>query len=192
MLPSPRRLSNLDRPAVRLGDRERGRQAEAEALARLRCGRCRPTKNRSKSRAWSSSEMPGPVVGDRPADEAVASAASQPQRDVAPVGREPLGVRDEVEQRLLEARPVAVDPWAAAVRQRRGSTVWPRWSASGPDRRRPPIRRARGRRTGAAGARSMPDRKRARSRMSPMRSLHPLGVPLDGLEHRPALLVGRV
>ena len=59
VLPRPGWLSDLDRPTVRLGDGERASAGRGPRLPAVASGRCRPTKNRSNSCAWSSGEMPG-------------------------------------------------------------------------------------------------------------------------------------
>ena len=189
VLPSPRRLRTSIVPPC------------AWAIASA-VGRPRPTPSRALSGSCRPDEEPleeqllvlvgdaRPVVGDRPADEAVGVGFLQTQRDVALVWSEPLGIRDEVEQGTIEARPVAVDAWAAAVRQDDVHGLAALFG-EGADRGG----RRFGELAGVELAQLEPDRPGpVAGEVEDLADqvLHPLGVPLHGLEHRPALLGRRV
>ena len=190
MLPCAEAALDLDRAAVRLGDRERARAGRGRR-------RSAPCRDRAGRRRTARTGTPGPPSG-MPGPSSVTDQRTRPSRRSGPAG--------------ARSRPSSgANRWALATRlsrarSRRGRspktrwarpsgkssvTVWPRCSASG-------------RIVAAADSASSRGVERAElesDRARPVAGevedladqvLHPLGVALHRLEHRPALLVGRV
>ena len=164
--------------------------ARGRRLPRRECWSWRPTKNRSNSRAWSSSAMPGPRIGDAPAECRRPWVEADADLDLAAVRRELEGVGHQVHECSLESLSVAED-----VRSRAAgasiSSVWPRWSASG--RTADTIDEARSVRIEAPKLQTDGPGSESREVEDVAdQSLHPLGVALDGRQHGRPLLVGRL
>ena len=107
MLPRPSCALDLDGAAMSLGDGQRRRETDARSPAAARPVADAPTKKRSNRRSWSVRADPRTVV-DRPPRALRSPRRSTPDMDGRAARRELLGVRHEVDERLLEPPPVAV------------------------------------------------------------------------------------
>ncbi len=187
VLPSPGPAPDLDRAAVRLGDRERRRQAQADPLVRVRAGRCGRRRTARTAVPGPRAEIPGPssVTVQRvvPSGDWLTATPMRPSGGAnrcafeTRLTRACSSRRWSPNTRTRRAGRLEVDRLAALTGQRAGSMAT------------------------AASASSVASNWRSWRRIAPSpeasqvedvadQSLHPLGVALDRLEHR-RLLLGR-